>query len=445
MNIAIKSLGCPKNLVDTEVMCGKLLEKGHVISDRIENTDLVIINTCSFVKDAVEESVEEIMNLIKLKNEGKIKYIIVSGCLPQRYIKDKLNESLPEIDAFIGVSELMEINEIIEKIHLEKQMISVRNHPDFLYNHQTPRIILTPQHFAYIKIAEGCDNHCHYCMIPKIRGVYRSRKMEDIIEEVKKLSKNPFLREIILIAQDTTWYGYDIYGEYKLAELLKKLSLLKIKHLKWIRVMYTHPNHYFDELIEVMAKYPKICPYLDIPLQHINNKILKKMNRKISREGIKTIINKVRNKIPNLVLRTTFIVGYPGETKKDFNELLTYIKEEKFDKLGAFAYSREKGTPAYDFSHQVSLKEKKERLNLLMLAQQDISKEKNKSLVGQVKEVIIDEIGSKIPFHVIGRTMTDAPEIDGKVYIKNGNLKVGEMAKVKINDSTEYDLIGEII
>lgn len=449
MRIGIKSLGCPKNLVDTEVICGKLLEKGYSITGEIENSDIAIINTCSFIKDAVEESIEEILNLIKLKNEGKIKHIIVTGCLPQRYIKEKINEELPEIDAFMGVSELLEIGGVIEKILQNEKICQVGEIPNYLYNYKTPRILLTPPHYAYVKIAEGCNNHCTYCMIPTLRGNYRSRKMEDIIEEVKKLSENKSLREIILIAQDTTLYGYDIYGEYKLAELLKKLSLLKIDNIKWIRLLYTHPAHYFDKLIEVMAAYPKVCPYLDIPLQHINNKILKKMNRKISKKDIEKIINKSREKIPNLALRTTFIVGFPGETDKDFEELLDYIKEVKFDKLGVFTYSREKGTPAYDFSHQIPLKVKKQRMETLMMAQQKISKEKNNSFLGKVKDVLIDEIHKNDNLMAIGRTMTDTPEIDGKVFVNIDNTKdkakVGEFVKTKIIDASEYDLFGELV
>ena len=445
MNIGIKSLGCPKNLVDSEVICGKLLEKGHSISGEVENSDIAIINTCSFIEDAVEESISEIMNLVKLKNEGKIKHIIVAGCLPQRYIKDKIDRELPEIDAFTGVSELLEIDEIIQKILQNNKVCKVREKPDYLYNHNTPRILLTPGHYAYVKIAEGCDNRCTYCMIPTLRGPYRSRKMEDIIEEVKNLSENKLLREIILIAQDTTLYGVDIYGEYKLAELLKQLSLLKIDSLKWIRVLYTHPAHYFEELIEVMANYPKICPYLDIPLQHINDKILKRMNRKVSRDEIKKIIDKCRKVLPDLVLRTTCIVGFPEETEKDFKELLDYIQEVRFDKLGAFTYSREKGTPAYHYSHQVSAKIKNKRMESLMLAQQKISKEKGLACLGKIKEIIIDEIAASKEWPTIGRSITDAPEIDGKVFVSSNKVKIGELVKVKIIDSSEYDLYGEIV
>ncbi|MEA1940335.1 MAG: 30S ribosomal protein S12 methylthiotransferase RimO, partial [Candidatus Caldatribacteriota bacterium] len=443
MQIGIRSLGCPKNLVDSEVICGKLIEKGHQISGEINNADIVIINTCSFIKDAVEESLEEILNIVKLKKEGKIKHIIVTGCLPQRYIKDNLKDELPEVDAFIGISELLEIDKVIKKVLQDNQISKVNDNPNFLYNHTTPRTILTPKHYAYIKISEGCNNNCTYCLIPKIRGNYRSRKMEDIIEEVKMLSERQKFSEIILIGQDTTLYGHDIYGEYKLAELLKKLSLLKLENLKWIRVLYTHPAHYNDELIEVMANYPKICPYLDVPLQHISDRILKKMNRKIKKSDIIFLINKLREKIPNLVLRTTFIVGFPGETESDFNELLNYVKEVKFDRLGAFSYSREEGSAAYSFSQQIPLKVKKKRLGKLMLAQQEISKKLNNSYLGSEKEILIDEIALDDKCRAIGRTISDAPDIDGKIIVETDKAEVGEFIKVKITDASEYDLYGE--
>ena len=444
MRIGIKSLGCPKNFVDTEVICGRLREKGYQVSEKIDNSDIVIINTCSFIRDAVEESIEEILNLVKLKEEGKIKHIIVTGCLPQRYKDDNLNKQFPEVDAFLGVGDLLEIDDVIENILQGEQIIKVSSKSDFLYNHTTPRTILTPKHYAYIKISEGCQNNCAYCLIPKIRGNHRSRKMEDIIEEVKILSEKQNLSEIILIGQDTTIYGIDLYGEYKLAELLKKLSLLKLNNLKWIRLLYTHPNHYNDELIEVIANYPKICSYLDLPLQHVSDKILKRMNRPVKKSFIILLINKLRDRIPNLTLRTTFIVGFPGETDKDFEELLNFVKEFRFERLGGFVFSREEGTPAYDFPQQIPMRIKKERLKELMLIQQSISEEINNSYIGKEIEVLIDEIKSGKPKIAIGRTKGDAPEIDGKVVIRTNQAQVGKFLKVKVTEAFEYDLAGEI-
>lgn len=444
MQIGIKSLGCPKNLVDTEVICGKLREKGYQISEKIKNSDIVIINTCSFIRDAVEESIEEILSLVKLKKEGKIKHIIVTGCLPQRYKDDNLSKELPEVDAFLGVGDLLEIDEIVKRVLQGEQIYKVSLKPNFLYNYTTPRNILTPRHYAYIKISEGCQNNCSYCLIPKIRGNHRSRKMEDIIEEVKMLSEKQNLSEIILIGQDTTLYGIDLYGEYKLAELLKKLSFLELNNLKWIRLLYTHPTHYNDELIEVIANYPKICSYLDLPLQHISDKILKRMNRPVKKRYVISLINKLRDRIPNLTLRTTFIVGFPGETDKDFEELLSFVKEFRFERLGGFVFSREEGTPAYGFSLQIPMRIKKERLKELMLTQQSISKEINTYYVGKVIDVLIDEIKSGKTKIAIGRTKGDAPEIDGKVVIRADKAKVGKFIKVKVTEASEYDLAGEI-
>ncbi|MBA7567173.1 30S ribosomal protein S12 methylthiotransferase RimO [Candidatus Atribacteria bacterium 1244-E10-H5-B2] len=444
MRIGIKSLGCPKNFVDTEVICGKLREKGYQISEKIDNSDIVIINTCSFIRDAVEESIEEILSLVKLKKEGKIKHIIVTGCLPQRYKDDNFYQELPEVDAFLGVGDLLVVDNVIKRVLQGEQIYKVSSEPKFLYNHNTPRTILTPQHYAYIKISEGCQNNCSYCLIPKIRGNHRSRRMEDIIEEVKLISKKQNLSEIILIGQDTTLYGTDLYGEYRLAELLKKLSLLEINNLKWIRLLYTHPTHYNDELIEVIASYPKICAYLDLPLQHISDKILKRMNRPVEKNYVISLINKLRDRIPNLSLRTTFMVGFPGETDKDFEELLSFVKEFRFERLGAFVFSREEGTPAYDFPQQIPMRIKKERLKELMLTQQSISEEINSSYIGKVIEVLIDEIKSGKAKIAIGRTKGDAPEIDGKVVVRTDKAQVGKFVKVKVTKASEYDLVGEI-
>ena len=444
MRIGIKSLGCPKNFVDSEVICGQLREKGYRISEKIDNSDIVIVNTCSFIREAVEESIEEILNLVKLKKEGKIKHIIVTGCLPQRYKDDNLSQELPEVDAFLGVGDLLDIDNLIKSVLQNEQIYEVSPEPKFLYNHSTPRTILTPKHYAYIKISEGCQNNCSYCLIPQIRGNHRSRKMEDIIEEVKLLSEKQNLSEIILIGQDTTLYGIDLYGECKLAELLKKLSLLELNNLKWIRLLYTHPAHYNDKLIEVIANYPKICSYLDLPLQHISDKILKRMNRPVTKDYAISLINKLRARIPNLTLRTTFMVGFPGETDKDFQELLSFAKEFRFERLGAFIFSREEGSPAYDFSQQIPVRIRKERLKELMLAQQSISKEINNCYLGKEIEVIVDEIKLEKPKITIGRTQADAPEIDEKVIIRTDKAKVGDIIKVKVIEALEYDLVGEL-
>lgn len=447
MKIAIKSLGCPKNLVDTENICGILQKNKRIISSDAEDADVLIINTCSFIQEAVEESLEEIFKSIKLKEEGKIKRLIVTGCLPQRYSENNLREELPEVDAFLGVGNLLQIEKVIDNIFKNKKKADyISAVPTFLYNTTIPRLTLTPSHYAYVKIAEGCENNCSYCLIPKIRGPYRSRKIEDIIKEVEQISQGQKLKEIILIAQDTTRYGWDIYGNYKLAELLKRFSSLPLPGLKWIRLLYTHPAHYTPELIRVIGEYPRIVPYLDLPLQHINNEILHKMNRPVTKAGIISLIERLRNQIPNLTLRSTFMVGFPGEDEYKFEELINFVEETRFEKLGAFIFSPEEGTPAYRFSSQVPKRKKKERLERLMLVQQEISREINQSYLGKEIEVLVDEeikdesSESKV---VLGRGIADAPEIDGKVIIRTDKIKVGGMIKVKITSTLEYDLIGE--
>ncbi len=446
MKIGIKSLGCPKNLVDSEVICGILQKNNHQICSNVDEVDVLIINTCSFIQDAVEESLEEIFEAIKLKEEGRIKGLVVAGCLPQRYFKNHLKQEIPEVDAFIGVGDLIKINQVIDNIFIKNKKIDyISSVPTFLYNSTFPRFTITPLPYAYIKIAEGCDNNCSYCLIPKIRGKYRSRKIEDIIKEVEIISQKQKLREIILIAQDTTKYGWDIYGDLKLAELLKRISSLPLKDLKWIRLLYTHPAHYTPQLIEVIGESSKIVPYLDLPLQHINDEILGKMNRTVSRKEILTLIKRLRKEIPQLVLRSTFMVGFPGEDKQKFTELINFIKEVRWEKLGAFIFSPEEGTPAYRFTPRIPKKKKLERLEKLMLVQQEISREINQTYLGKEIEVLVEEATKEKSGFILGRSAFDAPEIDGKVIIKSDKLKIGEMIKVKITSTLEYDLIGEPI
>ena len=446
MKIALKSLGCPKNLIDTETLCGILQRKNQIISLDTEEADVLIINTCSFIREAVEESREEIFKSIQLKREGRIRRLVVAGCLPQRYIGSNLREEFPEVDAFLGVGDLLQIEKVIDKIFKNNQKVDFLSEtPNFLYNNTIPRLILTPSHYTYIKIADGCENNCSYCLIPKIRGKYRSRKIEDIVEEVELISQKQKVHEIILIAQDTTRYGVDLYGDYKLTDLLKRLSLLPSKDLKWIRLLYTHPAHYTPELISIMGEYPRIVPYLDLPLQHINDDILHQMNRRTTKAEIISLIKRLRKQIPALTLRTTFIVGFPGEDEHKFEELIEFVKENRFEKLGAFVFSPEEGTPAYNFSQQVSRRKKKERLERLMLVQQEISREINQSFLGKELEVLVDEEIENKTRLVLGRSVADAPEIDGKVNIKTDQAKRGDMIKVKITSALEYDLIGELV
>lgn len=446
MRISIQSLGCPKNFVDSEVICGYLLEKKYTLTNEVENSDVTIINTCSFIQPAVEESIDTILQAVRLKKEGKLKYIIVAGCLSQRYQKHELRKSLPEVDVFMGVDEISKINNIIENLHSENFLFQVNPKPCYIYDENSPRFLLTPKHYAYLKIAEGCNNGCAYCLIPKIKGRYRSRSIESIISEAKYLIKSYPLKEMILIAEDTTFYGMDNYDKYMLSDLLREM--VKITHEKElkIRILYTHPAHYDDSLIETISQNSMICPYLDIPLQHISDNILQKMNRKICKKDILKLIERLRKKIPNLTIRTTFIVGFPGETEEDFQQLYEFIKEYRFEKVGVFPFYNEEGCPANKFSEQIPAKIKKERLDILMTLQQKISLELQTAQIGKVKRVLIDKISKKNKKILIGRSCGEAPEIDGNISVLNGDYQdIGEWIDVKISRAYPYNLLGEKI
>jgi ribosomal protein S12 methylthiotransferase len=446
MRISIQSLGCPKNFVDSEVICGYLLQGKHTLTNELENSDVAIINTCSFIQPAVEESIDTILQAVRLKSEGRLKYIIVAGCLPQRYQKHELRQSLPEVDVFMGVDEISQINNIIEKLHYERFLFQVNPKPCYIYDENSPRFLLTPKHYAYLKIAEGCNNACSYCLIPKIKGRYRSRSIESIISEAKNLIKSYPLKEIILIAEDTTFYGMDNYNKFMLSDLLQKM--VKITHEKEIkiRILYTHPAHYDDRLIETISQNPMICSYIDIPLQHISDKILQKMNRKICQEDIIKLIEKLRMNIPNLTIRTTFIVGFPGETEKDFQQLYEFLKKYRFEKVGVFPFYNEEGCSANKFPEQIPAKTKKERLDALMTLQQQISLELQTAQIGKVQHVLIDEISQKNEKILIGRSCREAPEIDGNISIINGDYQdIGKWIDVKISRAYPYNLVGEKI
>ncbi|MCX5666319.1 MAG: 30S ribosomal protein S12 methylthiotransferase RimO [Candidatus Omnitrophica bacterium] len=442
--IGIVSLGCPRNLVDSEVILGSLKEEGYEIADEVgDGVDLFIVNTCSFVQSAREESIDTIIEAAQLKKDGKIKRLIVCGCLPQLY-SGKLLKSLPEVDSILGTSDLPKINSVVKALLKDAPVSAVSKEMKYLYNEKSPRLSLTPPHFAYLKISEGCDNLCSYCIIPKLRGKFRSRTIESVVEEAKKLSLSGRIREIDIIGQDTTLFGKDIYGAQKLPELLKKLSSLK-SSVKWIRLLYTHPAHYSDKLINALRDSKKICRYLDLPIQHISDKILKKMNRHTTKSEIKSLIEKLRKSIPGLTLRTSVIVGFPGETDKDFGELLAFLEDTRFEKLGAFIYSAEEGSRAYKFEGRIPDKIKNQRFDEVMKLQQGISADVNRSYMGKTVSVLIDEPvdGEKDKF--AGRTEGDAPEVDGCVYLSGRGVKVGEFCKVKITDTLEYDLVGEAV
>lgn len=438
MKVGLISLGCPRNLVDSEVMLGLLKKSGFKITEDFSDCDAAIINTCSFIEDAKKESLDLIFQLVRLKKERKIGSIIVAGCLPQRYLKE-LKKELKEVDAFVGTSDFIKIPEIVKKTLKKDKVSEVSATPSFLADHTLPRDLITPKHSIYLKVAEGCANNCSYCVIPKIRGTLRSRAVESLLSEARQLSKRHLISEINLIGQDITLYGADLYGEPRLAELLRRL--LKLKLAKWHRLLYTHPEHYTDDLIDIVKNEPAVCKYLDLPLQHINNKILKSMNRKITKKEIINLIGRLRNRIPGLAIRTTFIVGFPGETDGDFRELRDFIREARFERLGIFEYSTEEGTPAYDFKDQVPEKVKRERFDEIMRLQQEISKKINAGFMGKEMEVLVDESQK---YCYTARTEYDAPEVDGSCFVRSKKLrKPGDFVKVKIVDTMEYDLVGE--
>ena len=439
LKIALESLGCSKNLVDAEIMMGILNKKGYKLVGDFEEADIILVNTCGFIESAKQESIDTILELAKLKETANLKILIVTGCLAQRY-SDELKAEIPEIDAIVGTGSYQNIDDIIDSLKKEKHIVSL-NDIDFVYNENLPRYISTPKHMAYLKIGEGCDNKCTYCIIPKLRGKYRSRKMEDIIAEAKDLAAKG-VKEVVVIAQDTTKYGCDLYGKEMLPQLLEELA--NIEGIKWIRIMYSYPESITEELVKVMKKYDNICNYFDMPIQHASNKILKLMNRHTTKEDILSKVEMIRNYIPDATLRTTIIVGFPGETEEDFNEMIEFVKIAKFDRLGAFAYSREEDTPADKLPNHVNEETKLSRRDTLMLVQQEISQELNSNKVGNEYEVLIEE---QIEENVyIGRTQGDAEEIDSIVYVKSNNqLEVGDFVNVKINNALEYDLMGDVI
>ena len=440
LNVLIESLGCAKNLVDSETMMGLLSHNSYKLTTVKSEADIIIVNTCGFIESAKQESIDVILELAKYKREGNCKLLVVSGCLAERYCEDLLKE-LPEVDAIVGTGNFPEIIQVIEEAFKGSRITKAGN-INAEISEGLPRIISTPNNSAYLKIADGCDNCCTYCIIPKLRGKYRSRKLESILAEAEKMVKAG-IKEIIIIAQDTTSYGIDMYHEYKLAELLQRLCALD--GLKWIRLLYCYPEQITDELIAVIAQEEKICKYLDMPIQHCNDNILKRMNRRTNKEHILGIIEKLRQCIPDIHLRTSLIMGFPGETIDQFNELEEFVKNTRFDRLGAFSYSQEEDTAAATFPNQISEPEKQRRLESIMALQQKISFEKNKEKIGFLYDILVEE---KIEDEgvYLGRTQYDAPEIDGIVYVHTSKkLDIGTFVKVRIIDALEYDLLGEMV
>ncbi len=447
MKIGVVSLGCPKNLVDSETMLGLIHEENYEITNDPSEAEIIIVNTCGFIESAKEESINTILQMAEYKKSGSCKYIIVTGCLSQRYAEELFSE-LPEADAIAGVEVYDEIGSIIKRVMNGERFIMLeRSKPDVIYTSKEtflPRILTTPSYTAYLKIAEGCDNCCSYCAIPKIRGPYRSKPMEQVLKEAKALADNG-VKELIVVAQDTTRYGEDLPGgKLLLADLLKELN--KIESLKWIRVMYCYPNNFTDELIETFASLDKVCKYVDLPLQHASNRLLASMNRYDTREEVETLLAKLRKRIPGIVIRTTFIVGFPGETDADFEELKEFVEQQRFENAGVFAYSQEEGTVAGAMPNQIPDEIKQERYHELMALQAQISEEIHKDTEGQTLEVLVEGIEEDGSGLHCGRSYREAPDIDGLVFIENpGDIKPGCFIKVNILQGFTYESVGERI
>ena len=442
MKVGFVSLGCPKNQLDTEVMLHEVASAGYEITPEETEADVVIINTCGFIESAKKEAIDNILDIAWLKKNRSLKAIVVTGCLAERYRESILDE-FPEVDAVLGVGSIHNIVEAIEAVTVKKKKGSKRKYTSFEDKNTVrlggDRILTTPEYTAYLKIAEGCDNRCAYCAIPMIRGNFRSRPMEDLVEEAKNLEALG-VRELNIVAQDITRYGLDLYGKYSLAELLKKITAAT--EIPWIRLLYCYPDKVTDELIAEIRDNPRILKYIDMPLQHISDRMLKSMNRHGDSAMIKDVIAKLRREIPEIVIRTTFIVGFPGETEEDFCELCEFVKETKFERAGVFTYSREEDTAAYDYPDQIDEQIKLDREALLMSEQLEINEARNASKVGKTITVLCEDFDPVSEVH-FGRSAEDAPEIDGKVYFRAAHrIAPGSFVKVKIREVLDYDLMG---
>lgn len=441
MKIGLVSLGCPKNLVDSEHMLGILQKEGFTITNNEEEAEALIVNTCTFIDEAKEESIKTILELARWKEEGSCRALLVTGCLAQRYPQELMNE-IPEIDGLLGTGTIPDIAGALKDV-LTGEKISMVRSPGFLHEASLPRLVSTPAYTAFLKIAEGCDNCCSYCVIPSVRGGFRSRPIDDVTHEAAGLVDGG-VKELVLVAQDTTRYGVDLYGKSALAKLLKKLAVLDGP--RWLRLLYTYPALISDELIEVIASEEKVCRYLDLPLQHASNDILARMNRRGSRAEVVRLVERLRAALPGITLRTSFITGFPGETEADFQELLDFMQEVKFERVGLFTYSQEEDTAAAGMPDQIPEEIKSERRDRAMAVQQKISLEKNRKKIGSIIPVLIEGLSSMEAGSYFGRSEGDAPDIDGKVYITaKVKLHPGDFVQVLVTDAAEYDLTGELI
>ena len=439
VKVGFVSLGCPKNQLDAEVMLHELYDAGFEIVSEDIDADVVIVNTCAFIESAKQESIDNIIDIGWLKKNRQLKGIVVTGCLAERY-RDAIFDELPEVDALLGVGSIHEIVNAVKSAAKGKRYSSYLDKDCVALGGE--RIITTPEYYAYLKIAEGCDNRCTYCAIPNIRGKFRSRPMDELVDEAKVL-EGLGVKELVIVAQDTTKYGVDLYGEYKLAELIHRIS--EATSIPWLRVLYCYPDKITDELIAEFRNNPRLLKYIDLPIQHISENILRRMNRHGGSDVVRSAIARLRE-VPDMVIRTTVICGFPGETEADFEELCEFIKETRFDRLGAFAYSREEDTPAYDFADQVDEQVKQDRVDIVMAEQSRISEELNRKKTGEVLEVV-SEGWDEVSGAYFGRSYADAPEIDGKVYFraKKNTVSDGEFVRVRVTEAVDYDLVGEIV
>lgn len=440
MNIFFVSLGCDKNLVDSEVMLGILRSHGYALVDDEMEAEIIVINTCSFIHDAKEESIQTILEMAEMKHSCKCRALIVTGCLAERY-KDEILAEIEEVDAVIGTTSYQKIAEVVDEV-LKGQRVQRFDDLQAMPEVDVRRIVTTGGYSSYLKIAEGCDKHCTYCIIPKLRGAYRSHSMEYLVKQAKLLAAQG-VRELNIVAQETTVYGVDLYGRKMLPELLK--SLCSIEGISWIRVLYCYPEEITDELIQVMKEEPKICHYLDLPIQHGSDRILKLMGRRTTGGELRSIVGHLREEIPDIALRTTLIAGFPGETEEDHEEVLDFVRELQFDRLGVFTYSAEEGTPAAAMDGQIEQSVKEERRDALMLAQQEIAFEKSEAMVGRTLDVLVE---GRLPEEdiYIGRTYRDAPDVDGYVFIHaEEELMSGDIVKVIVTDAQDYDLVGDVV
>ena len=441
LKVGFVSLGCAKNRVDTEVMLGMLVDRGIELTDDPAEADLLIINTCSFIDSAKDESIITILQMAEYKKSGKCRGLLVAGCLSQRYQQGLLDE-LPEVDAIIGTGAWHRILEAVDAV-LAGQRVILMGETNTIYDETMPRIHTTPHYSAYVKVADGCDNCCAYCVIPLVRGDFRSRPVESIVAEVTRLA-NIGIKEINLIAQDTTSYGKDLYGTGKLVELLEEL--VKIPALQWIRLLYCYPRYFSDDLIAIIAREEKILSYIDLPLQHIHDDILAAMNRQDRQADIKILLDKIRRNIPGVALRTTFIVGFPGETEEQFQTLRQFMQEQKFDHVGIFMYSPEEDTTAAMMENQIPAEVKEERYHELMAIQSQISEELNRAKEGQIVDVLVEGANPSQPEVVFGRSYREAPDVDGRIYIENSpQSQAGDIVKVQIVQGFAYDLVAETV